>query len=128
MIADQGTLGVTRSVLWDSGVVLGKFLEHAVELATVLPQGKKFVELGSGYRLRMLRKNVGTNFYKNVRGCAAVSQLIWREEPIVELIRPLADYGTKILYLLFHITKGLLYATSCLFGDVLGSVGCGSGM
>ena len=35
--------------MWDSGVVLGKFLEHAVDSGMlVLLQGKKIVELGSG--------------------------------------------------------------------------------
>ncbi|XAR55202.1 hypothetical protein NMG60_11035200 [Bertholletia excelsa] len=43
-----GTPGVTGSVLWDSGVVLGKFLEHAVESGMMLLQGKKVVELGAG--------------------------------------------------------------------------------
>ncbi|GMP66892.1 hypothetical protein CsSME_00027063 [Camellia sinensis var. sinensis] len=45
----QGTPGVTGSMLWDSGVILGKFLEHAVESGTMLLQGKKVLELGSGY-------------------------------------------------------------------------------
>ncbi|KAI7982821.1 hypothetical protein LOK49_LG15G02079 [Camellia lanceoleosa] len=74
----KGTLGVTRSVLWDSGVVLGKFLEHLCRISLAFLQGKKVVELGSGFiltdladRLRMLRKNVGTNLYENVRGSAA---------------------------------------------------------
>ncbi|CAL5368272.1 unnamed protein product [Camellia sinensis] len=110
----QGTPGVTGSMLWDSGVVLGKFLEHAVESGTMLLQGKKVVELGSGCglviciaallgaeviltdlpnRLRLLRKNVGTNLCGNVRSSTAVSRLIWGEKPVVELIRPLPDYG-----------------------------------
>lgn len=44
----QGTPGVTGSVMWDSGVVLGKFLEHAMESGMIDLQGKKVVELGSG--------------------------------------------------------------------------------
>ncbi|THG23106.1 hypothetical protein TEA_028699 [Camellia sinensis var. sinensis] len=133
----QGTSGVTRSMLWDSGVVLGKFLEHAIESGTMLLQGKKVVELGSGCglvgciaallgaeviltdlpnRLRLLRKNVGTNLCGNVRSSTAVSQLIWGEKPVVELIRPLPDYGTKILYLLFHITKVL--KIGCFYNKV----------
>ncbi|KAL2576965.1 hypothetical protein AAZV13_16G104700 [Glycine max] len=45
----KGTNGVTGAVMWDSGVVLGKFLEHAVDSGMlVLLQGKKIVELGSG--------------------------------------------------------------------------------
>lgn len=42
------TPGVTGSVMWDSGIVLGKFLEHAVDSNKLLLQGKKVVELGSG--------------------------------------------------------------------------------
>ncbi|XP_028126664.1 protein N-lysine methyltransferase METTL21A-like isoform X1 [Camellia sinensis] len=118
----QGTSGVTRSMLWDSGVVLGKFLEHAIESGTMLLQGKKVVELGSGCglvgciaallgaeviltdlpnRLRLLRKNVGTNLCGNVRSSTAVSQLIWGEKPVVELIRPLPDYvlGSDVIYI-----------------------------
>jgi len=34
--------------MWDSGVVLGKFLEHAVDTGHLSIQGKKVVELGSG--------------------------------------------------------------------------------
>lgn len=34
--------------MWDSGIVLGKFLEHAVDSGMLLLQGKKVVELGSG--------------------------------------------------------------------------------
>lgn len=34
--------------MWDSGVVLGKFLEHATETGTVDLKGKKIVELGAG--------------------------------------------------------------------------------
>ncbi|KAK2996614.1 hypothetical protein RJ639_012403 [Escallonia herrerae] len=44
----KGTPGVTGAVMWDSGVVLGKFLEHAVEVGMIGLQGKKVVELGSG--------------------------------------------------------------------------------
>ncbi|KAL5816061.1 hypothetical protein ACOSQ3_024439 [Xanthoceras sorbifolium] len=40
--------GVTELVMWDSGVVLGKFLEHAVDAGMLLLQGKKMIELGSG--------------------------------------------------------------------------------
>lgn len=43
-----GTPGVTGSVMWDSGVVLGKFLEHAVDSGLLLLHGKKVIELGSG--------------------------------------------------------------------------------
>lgn len=58
----QGTPGVTGSVMWDSGIVLGKFLEHAVDSGTLVFQGKKVVELGSGcglvgYVVSQLLKN-----------------------------------------------------------------------
>ncbi|KAI7994100.1 EEF1A lysine methyltransferase 3 [Camellia lanceoleosa] len=90
----EGTPGLTGSVLWDKGVVLGKFLEHAIESRTILLQGKKVVELGSSCglvgcivallgaevilidlpdRLRLLRKNVGTNLYGNVHGSTTLS-------------------------------------------------------
>lgn len=42
------TPGVTGAVMWDSGVVLGKFLEHGVESGTIILHGKKVIELGSG--------------------------------------------------------------------------------
>lgn len=48
MVWLQGKPGVTGSVMWDSGVVLGKFLEHAVDSGMLLLHGKKIVELGSG--------------------------------------------------------------------------------
>lgn len=44
----QSTPGVTGAVMWDSGVVLGKFLEHAVDSGKLSLKGKKVVELGSG--------------------------------------------------------------------------------
>lgn len=43
-----GTPGVTGSVMWDGGVVLAKFMEHAVDSGLLFLQGKKLVELGSG--------------------------------------------------------------------------------
>lgn len=49
-------------------------------------------------RLRLLKKNIETNLYGDVRGSAAVSELIWGEEPDPELIDPSPDYGTKILH------------------------------
>ncbi|XP_052182578.1 uncharacterized protein LOC127795140 isoform X2 [Diospyros lotus] len=116
-----GTPGVTGAVVWDSGVVLGKFLEHAVESGTTILQGKKVVELGSGCglvgsiaallgaeviltdlpdRLRLLKKNIETNLYGDVRGSAVVSELIWGEEPDAQLIEPLPNYvlGSDVIY------------------------------
>nr|GMC80106.1 protein N-lysine methyltransferase METTL21A [Ipomoea batatas] len=109
-----GTPGVTGSVMWDSGVVLGKFLEHAVESGTVVLQGKKVVELGSGCglvgcisallgaqviltdlpdRLRLLKKNVEANLYGDVKGSATVTELTWGDELESFLCDPLPDYG-----------------------------------
>jgi len=34
--------------MWDSGIVLGKFLEHSVDSGMLALQGNKIVELGSG--------------------------------------------------------------------------------
>nr|GMC86603.1 protein N-lysine methyltransferase METTL21A [Ipomoea batatas] len=116
-----GTPGVTGSVMWDSGVVLGKFLEHAVESGTVLLQGKKVVELGSGCglvgcisallgaqviltdlpdRLRLLKKNVEANLYGDVKGSATVTELTWGDELEPFLCDPLPDYvlGSDVIY------------------------------
>lgn len=44
----QSTPGVTGAVMWDSGVVLAKFLEHAVDLSQLSLKGTRVVELGAG--------------------------------------------------------------------------------
>ncbi|PKI75547.1 protein N-lysine methyltransferase METTL21A [Punica granatum] len=117
-----GTPGVTGAVMWDSGVVLGKFLEHAVDSGKLVLQDKKVVELGSGCglvgciaallgarviltdlpdRLRLLKKNVETNLrYGNMRGSATVRELTWGYDPDIELIEPLPDYvlGSDVIY------------------------------
>ncbi|CAK9154938.1 unnamed protein product [Ilex paraguariensis] len=116
-----GTPGVTGAVMWDSGVVLGKFLEHAVESGMISLRGKKVVELGSGCglvgciaallgaqviltdlpdRLRLLKKNVEANLYGDVRGSATVNELIWGDQLDLELITPLPDYviGSDVIY------------------------------
>ncbi|KAL7202456.1 hypothetical protein ACSBR1_034014 [Camellia fascicularis] len=69
-------------------------------IATLL--GAEVILTDLADRLRMLRKNVGTNLYGNVRGSTAVNQLIWGEEPIVELIRPLADYVTTVMAIVIN--------------------------
>jgi predicted nicotinamide N-methyase len=46
--AEQNTLGVTGGVMWDSGVVLAKLLEHAADTHGLQLRGKKCVELGAG--------------------------------------------------------------------------------
>ncbi|KAJ8767751.1 hypothetical protein K2173_020691 [Erythroxylum novogranatense] len=116
------TPGVTGSVMWDSGVVLGKFLEHAVDSRVLSLQGKKVVELGSGCglvgcisallgaqvlltdlpdRLRLLKKNIETNLRQvNLRGYAVAKELIWGDNPHQDLIEPLPDYvlGSDVIY------------------------------
>ncbi|KAL3027605.1 hypothetical protein AAZX31_03G064100 [Glycine max] len=116
-----GTPGVTGAVMWDSGVVLGKFLEHAVDSGMLVLQGKKIVELGSGCglvgciaallgsevivtdlrdRLRLLRKNIETNMKcVSLRGSVTATELIWGEDPDPELIDPTPDFGIIILSL-----------------------------
>ena len=46
--AEQNTLGITGGVMWDSGVVLAKLLEHAADTHGLQLRGKKCVELGAG--------------------------------------------------------------------------------
>ncbi|KAK7314815.1 hypothetical protein VNO77_33343 [Canavalia gladiata] len=117
-----GTPGVTGAVMWDSGVVLGKFLEHSVDLGMLVLQGKKIVELGSGCglvgciaallggeviltdlpdRLRLLRKNIETNMkHVSLRGSVTATELTWGEDPDPELIDPIPDYilGSDVVY------------------------------
>lgn len=114
--------GVTGGVMWDSGVVLGKFLEHAVDCNVLNLQGKKCVELGSGCglvgcvaallgaqviltdlpdRLRLLEKNVEENVKKvGGRGTAQVRELTWGEDLDSDLLDPLPDYvlGSDVVY------------------------------
>ncbi|KAL1826986.1 hypothetical protein ACET3Z_005398 [Daucus carota] len=116
-----GTPGVTGSVMWDSGVVLGKFLEHAMETAQIDLRDKKVVELGSGCglvgciaallgaqvvltdmqdRLKLLKKNVEENLYGNVRGSATVIELTWGDKPDPKLNNPSPDFvlGSDVIY------------------------------
>ncbi|CAI0472770.1 unnamed protein product [Linum tenue] len=117
-----GTPGVTGSVMWDSGIVLGKFLEHAVDSKMLVLQGKKAIELGSGCglvgciasllgaeviltdlpdRLRLLKKNVESNLgHEHLRGSAVVEELTWGDEPDRCMTQPLPDYvvGSDVVY------------------------------
>ncbi|KAL8153744.1 hypothetical protein V2J09_011504 [Rumex salicifolius] len=117
-----GTPGVTGSVMWDSGIVLGKFLEHAVDSGQLVLQGKKVIELGSGCglvgciaallgsqviltdlpdRLRLLKKNVDTNLgTSDMRGSAIVREQIWGDDPYPEILEPIPDYvlGSDVVY------------------------------
>ncbi|XP_050152967.1 uncharacterized protein LOC126627450 isoform X2 [Malus sylvestris] len=113
------TPGVTGAVMWDSGVVLGKFLEHASDAELLPLQGKKVVELGSGCglvgciaallggqvvltdlpdRLRLLRKNIEVNLrHGNMRGSAKVMEFTWGDDPDPELTEPPPDLGNNQL-------------------------------
>ncbi|XP_057994084.1 uncharacterized protein LOC110655310 isoform X2 [Hevea brasiliensis] len=99
-----GAPGVTGSVMWDSGVVLGKFLEHAVDSKLLMLQGKKVVELGAGcglVGLRLLKKNIESNLRdEDLRGFAVVRELVWGDEPDQDLVEPVPDYilGSDVIY------------------------------
>ncbi|XLR32163.1 hypothetical protein S83_060063 [Arachis hypogaea] len=117
-----GTPGVTGSVMWDSGIVLGKFLEHSVDSGMLVLQGKKIVELGSGCglvgciaallggeviltdlpdRLRLLRKNIEANMKQFcLRGSVTATELIWGDDADPELVKPMPDYvlGSDVVY------------------------------
>ncbi|XP_057967032.1 uncharacterized protein LOC131157137 isoform X3 [Malania oleifera] len=98
------TPGVTGAVMWDSGVVLGKFLEHAADTGMLLLQGRKVIELGSGCGLvgvRLLKKNVDANLgCGHMRGSGTVCELIWGDDPDPALIDPMPDYvlGSDVIY------------------------------
>ncbi|KAL8479547.1 hypothetical protein ACS0TY_026447 [Phlomoides rotata] len=115
------TPGVTGAVMWDSGIILGKFLEHSVESETLSLRGKNVVELGSGCglvgciaallgarviltdlpdRLKLLKKNVEANLYGNVRGSAIVDELTWGDHLDRVFTNPLPDFvfGSDVVY------------------------------
>ncbi|KAL8479553.1 hypothetical protein ACS0TY_026451 [Phlomoides rotata] len=115
------TPGVTGAVMWDSGIILGKFLEHSVESETLSLRGKNVVELGSGCglvgciaallgarviltdlpdRLKLLKKNVKANLYGNVRGSAIVDELTWGDHLDRVFTNPLPDFvfGSDVVY------------------------------
>ncbi|CAD5195646.1 unnamed protein product [Musa acuminata subsp. malaccensis] len=113
--SSMSTPGVTGAVMWDSGIVLGKFLEHAVDSGTLSLHGKRVVELGAGCglvgciaallgadvmltdlpdRLKLLKKNVDLNVEGwNKRGSARVSELTWGDDIDTELLDPMPDIG-----------------------------------
>ncbi|XP_047977354.1 protein N-lysine methyltransferase METTL21A [Salvia hispanica] len=116
-----GTPGVTGSVMWDSGIILGKFLEHSVESGKISLQGKNVVELGSGCglvgciaallgahailtdlpdRLKLLKKNVETNLYGDIRGSARVEELTWGDDLDKDFTDPSPDFviGSDVVY------------------------------
>ena len=108
--SSMATPGVTGAVVWDSGVVLAKFLEHAVDSQQLLLRDARAVDLGSGCglvgcvaallgdlpgRLKLLRKNVTLNVDDpHVPGSARVTELVWGDDPHHELVRePLPNFG-----------------------------------
>nr|XP_045090275.1 uncharacterized protein LOC109768177 [Aegilops tauschii subsp. strangulata] len=90
----RGASGVTGAVVWDSTVVLAKFLEHAADGGLLSVRGARAVDLGAGCglvaallgarvvptdlpdRVRLLRKNLE----ENVGGSATVAELVWGDE------------------------------------------------
>uniref|UniRef100_A0A0E0L6P7 Uncharacterized protein n=1 Tax=Oryza punctata TaxID=4537 RepID=A0A0E0L6P7_ORYPU len=117
--SSMATPGVTGAVVWDSAVVLAKFLEHAVDSARLTLRGARALELGAGCglagcvaallgahvlltdlpdRLKLLRKNVELNVGDDARGSARVAQLVWGGEP--DLLNPPLDYvlGSDVIY------------------------------
>ncbi|KAH7529495.1 hypothetical protein FEM48_Zijuj05G0190000 [Ziziphus jujuba var. spinosa] len=136
------TPGVTGSVMWDSGVVLAKFLEHAVDSGTLLLHSKKIVELGSGCglvgciaallggqviltdlldRLRLLRKNVEVNLsHCDLRGSATVMEFIWGDDPDPLLIQPTPDFAIFLDYGLLDIWRpAIVNCTNCGQIDII---------
>ncbi|KAF7046906.1 hypothetical protein CFC21_055896 [Triticum aestivum] len=92
----RGASGVTGAVVWDSAVVLAKFLEHAADAGLLSVRGARAVDLGAGCglvsavaallgarvlatdlpdRVRLLRKNLEENVGDG--GSAAVAELVW---------------------------------------------------
>ncbi|KAM3196969.1 hypothetical protein ACQJBY_072573 [Aegilops geniculata] len=99
----RGASGVTGAVVWDSAVVLAKFLEHAADAGLLPVRGARAVDLGAGCglvsavaallgarvvatdlpdRVRLLRKNLEENVCNGVvgGGSAKVAELVWGDE------------------------------------------------
>uniref|UniRef100_A0ACD6A434 Uncharacterized protein n=1 Tax=Avena sativa TaxID=4498 RepID=A0ACD6A434_AVESA len=110
--------GVTGAVVWDSGVVLAKFLEHAADCGLLAVRGARAVELGAGCglvgvvtallgarvvatdlpdRLRLLRKNLEENLGQ---GDARVAELVWGDDDPddPELLHPEFVLGSDVVY------------------------------
>ncbi|TVT99318.1 hypothetical protein EJB05_55318 [Eragrostis curvula] len=122
--SSMSTPGVTGAVVWDSGVVLAKFLEHAVDSRHLVLRGTRAVDLGSGCglvgcvaallgahvvltdlpdRLKLLRKNVNLNVDDpHVAGSARVTDLVWGDDLHPNLLQqqPLPDFllGSDVIY------------------------------
>ncbi|KAF7098741.1 hypothetical protein CFC21_100458 [Triticum aestivum] len=99
----RGASGVTGAVVWDSAVVLAKFLEHAADAGLLPVRGARAVDLGAGCglvsvvaallgarvvatdlpdRVRLLRKNLEENVCNGDGdgGSATVAELVWGDE------------------------------------------------
>ncbi|RZB92295.1 hypothetical protein D0Y65_024348 [Glycine soja] len=87
-----GTPGVTGGVRWDSGVVLGKFLEHSVDSGMLVFQGNNIVELGSGcgwvgYIAGLLDGEVIVFLYGFLLG----SDVVYSEGDVLDLLETLVQ-------------------------------------
>ncbi|MCO5563257.1 hypothetical protein L7F22_016894 [Adiantum nelumboides] len=107
--------GVTGAVMWDSAVVLGKFLEHCHDIQVFNMRRKSCVELGAGCgfvgcvaallgaevtltdlpgRMRQLQKNVIENtMHVGSQLSARVEELTWGEELDKKLTSPPPDFN-----------------------------------
>ncbi|KAF6153412.1 hypothetical protein GIB67_003602 [Kingdonia uniflora] len=105
--SSMSTPGVTGAVMWDSGVILAKFLEHSVDSGTLLLQSKK-----------LINKNVEANVRDGYsRGAVTVSELVWGDDVESDLIEPPPDYGweevplhpnaTEMVHIPYELADGL---------------------
>ncbi|KAL2999194.1 hypothetical protein AAZX31_09G146300 [Glycine max] len=83
---------VTGGVRWDSGVVLGKFLEHSVDSGMLVFQGNNIVELGSGcgwvgYIAGLLDGEVIVFLYGFLLG----SDVVYSEGDVLDLLETLVQ-------------------------------------
>eukprot|EP00850_Spirogloea_muscicola_P010864 SM000065S20213 [mRNA] locus=s65:351795:354263:- [translate_table: standard] len=125
--------GVTGSVLWDSGVVLAKFLEHAADTGALSLKGASVVELGAGCglvgcvaallgarvvltdvfgQLALLEKNLRENIPELVAsGYATARELVWGDEIDADLVSPAPDYVVASDVVFSHEAVGSLVHT-----------------
>lgn len=76
-------------------------------------------------RLRLLKKNVETNLYGDVRGSATVNELIWGDDLDKDFTDPLPDIGEYTISLLSNRDQTLMlesfYLCIILDGNLFGS-------
>ncbi|GAQ90561.1 hypothetical protein KFL_006560050 [Klebsormidium nitens] len=116
LVQSQMQSTVTGSVVWDSALVLAKFLEYAADQGWLDFRAKSCVELGAGCglvgltvaflgaarviltdmpdRLRLLRQNVEDNYVapKGSPASLEVVELLWSTEPTAALLDPRPDW------------------------------------